>query len=74
MHKFILFFILCVLGFAGLVLLGIFGGTSMLMVAIGPCIVFFAFKDYDWFMISDKPAPLRAILGRDGTRILESVK
>ena len=69
-QKFILILILILSGFAGFVLLEIFGGKALLMTVTGPCVVFFAFKDYDWFMNSYKAAPLRAVLGRDGTRLL----
>ena len=69
-HKFISILILVMLGFVGFVLLGIFGGNALLMTVTGAGVVFFAFKDYDWFMNSFKAVPLRIILGRDGTRVL----
>ena len=69
-RKFILMLVLVALGFMGFVLLGIFGGNALLITVTGACVVFFAFKDYDWFMNSFRAAPLRALFGRDGTRIL----
>ena len=66
----ILMLILILSGFVGLVLLGIIAGRALLMTVIGPCVVFCAFMDYDWFMNSYKAAPLRALLVRDGTRVL----
>ena len=70
MYKFALFFILFMSGLAGFVLLRIFWGMAPVITVAGICVVFFAFKDYDWFMNHYKTAPFRAVLGRDGTRIL----
>ena len=62
--------ILILSGFVGFVLLGIFAGKALLMTVLGPCVAFCAFMDYDWFMSSYRAAPLRALLGRGGTRVL----
>ena len=65
----IVYVALFLLSIAFFVLLAIVGGKALVMIALGPCVVFCAYKDYDWFMNHYKAVPLKAILGRDGARL-----
>ena len=69
-NKSILLLILILSCFVGFVLIGVFAGKAALMTVTGPCVVFCAFMDYDWFMNSYKTAPFRALFGREGTQVI----
>jgi len=69
-YKFTLIAVLLMSVIASFVLLRILGGKALVMTVAGPCVIFSAFMDYDWFMKNPKAAPLVAALGRDGARAL----
>ena len=60
---------LFLLAMAFFALLAIVGGKALVMIVLGPCIVFSAYKDYDWFMNHYKAAFFKALLGRNGARL-----
>lgn len=68
--KFALVSVLFILGFTGLVLIGVYGGKALIITVTGPCIVFCAAMDYDWFMKNYKAAIFVTLFGRDGARVV----
>ena len=61
--------VLMLLGIDALVVLGVFGGAALIMIVLGPLVFFCALMNYDWFMNNHRTIFLRAIFGREGTRI-----
>jgi len=62
--------ILMLLAIDALVVLGVFGGKALVMIVLGPAVFFCALMDYEWFMKNHRTIPLRALLGRQGARIV----